>query len=422
MPEIHRDGVVGSGEDVDVGWDALGAWGEAVVHGPLAGGVRNDVRLVDLDGRRVVARWSGRSEEDLAWETSLLVDLAAAGLDVPEPVPAQDGRRVIDGMVVLPFVEGRRPEHGADWERVAAALRAVHEVGTRLGRAQRPGWAGTAELLTVDAGTSVDLTQMPAEAVARCRTAWARLAGRPRTVIHGDPNPDNVRITPDGRAVLLDWDEARIDAPDLDLADLPGDAGALARDRGFAADQAAHAWEAAVCWCGDRAYAQHRLEQVGAARTVGDLRRDELAVLGWSGSASHLENVAGQLERRRTGAVDYLVVRDLDGAPVCKGGIDYEEFSGAGTINQLATHPDLEGRGHATFLIAAAERRIAARGLRRARLGVEPGNERAVRLYEHLGYERVGERDTGWEYTRDDGVRDFYRTTVVDLEKAVVPS
>ena len=74
----------------------------------------------------------------------------------------------------------------------------------------------------------------------------------------------------------------------------------------------------------------------------------------------------------------------------------------------------LEGRGYATQLIGAAEHRIAMRGLHEARLSVEPDNERALRLYRHLGYEPTGTRTIGWD--TDDG---WYSTEVVDLRKDV---
>jgi ribosomal protein S18 acetylase RimI-like enzyme len=145
---------------------------------------------------------------------------------------------------------------------------------------------------------------------------------------------------------------------------------------------------------------------------IDDLQRDDLARIGWSGSESHLRNVAGQLDRRDRGVVEYLVVK-VDGEPVCKGAIDYEQLEDTGEIMQVATHPDLEGKGYATRLIAEAEVRIAARGVGRALLSVEPENDRAMGLYLHLGYVPVGEREIGWE--TDDG--GWYSTRVVDLEK-----
>ena len=62
---------------------------------------------------------------------------------------------------------------------------------------QRPGWRSSTDLLVADAGTKIDLGAMPAEGVARCRAAWARLAGREACVVHGDPNAGNVRMTAD---------------------------------------------------------------------------------------------------------------------------------------------------------------------------------------------------------------------------------
>jgi ribosomal protein S18 acetylase RimI-like enzyme len=152
---------------------------------------------------------------------------------------------------------------------------------------------------------------------------------------------------------------------------------------------------------------------------VDDMRRDDLDAIAWSGSASHIRNVAGQLDRRDRGVVEYLVVRDEQGAPVVKGAIDYEEHPGAGSIMQLATRTDLEGRGLAKMLIGAAEQRMRGRGLATARLSVEPDNARALRLYEHLGYRAIGEREIGWEHELEDGSLGWYSTVVVDMAKSL---
>ena len=99
---------------------------------------------------------------------------------------------------------------------------------------------------------------MPAEGVARCRAAWARIAGRPTCVVHGDPNPGNVRITAE-RVAMIDWDEAHVDVEDLDLV-LPHNAADLADGAHDLAAQASAAWEAAVCW--DDEHAREMLAQV----------------------------------------------------------------------------------------------------------------------------------------------------------------
>jgi aminoglycoside phosphotransferase (APT) family kinase protein len=116
-------------------------------------------------------------------------------------------------------------------------------------------------LLHVQTGTKIDLAAMPAEAVVRCRAAWARLVGRSTCVVHGNPdNPGNVRVTAHSVA-LIDWDEAHVDVPLLDLV-LPFNAADLDADEHDIAAQAAAAWEAAVCWKDE--YAVRRLAEVRA--------------------------------------------------------------------------------------------------------------------------------------------------------------
>ncbi|MFE2755346.1 phosphotransferase enzyme family protein [Actinosynnema sp. NPDC059335] len=241
-----------------MGWEALAHWGGDVTRVErLTGGVANDVWSVRLGGRLAVARLGTRSDADLAWETGLMRHLDRAGLTVPVPIPTADGRLFAGGVVVMTHVEGGPPTTRDDWRRVADALRDLHR-STR-DWPQRPGWRSSTDLLHAGTGTRVDLRAMPAEGVARCRAAWARLAGRPTCVVHGNPaNPGNVRVTAD-RVALIDWDEAHVDVPDLDLV-LPDNAAGLGGDALDVAAQASAAWEAAVCW--DDEYARRRLAEV----------------------------------------------------------------------------------------------------------------------------------------------------------------
>jgi ribosomal protein S18 acetylase RimI-like enzyme len=154
----------------------------------------------------------------------------------------------------------------------------------------------------------------------------------------------------------------------------------------------------------------------GAARIeVVALTSDHLPSIEWSGRA-HLENVAHQLERVPTGEVEYLAVLG-DGYPVSKGGIDFAKETDAGTIWQLATHPRLQCLGIATALIGELEERAAQRGITNLRLGVEPENQCARRLYEHLGYRTIGESEASWEVERTDGSRFIYTTRIVEMSK-----
>ena len=84
------------------------------------------------------------------------------------------------------------------------------------------------------------------EGVVRCRAIWSRLAGRERCVVHGDPTAGNIRMTAD-RVALIDWDESRVDVPDLDLV-LPYNAADLDDNTHDVAAQAWAAWDAALCF------------------------------------------------------------------------------------------------------------------------------------------------------------------------------
>jgi ribosomal protein S18 acetylase RimI-like enzyme len=149
---------------------------------------------------------------------------------------------------------------------------------------------------------------------------------------------------------------------------------------------------------------------------VEPLEQDDIEDIEWSGSRSHLESVALQLKRVESGEVDYLAVR-ADGRAVSKGGIDFARESAAGTIWQLATHPQLQGLGLATRLIHELESRAVKRGVKRFRLAVELDNPRARRLYEHLGYRAIGESEASWEAETSDGSRFLYTTKVTEMAK-----
>jgi Ser/Thr protein kinase RdoA (MazF antagonist) len=243
-----------------MGWEALKQWGDDVDRVELiAGGAgANELWTVRVQERLAVGRLGARSDDDLAWETELLEYLDGEGLTVPLPIPTKNGRLFADGLVVMTYVDGGPPQTEADWRRVADTFRQLHRL--TQGWPQRPGWRSSTDLVRAETGTRVDLGAMPPEGVARCRAAWARLAGRQTCVVHGDPNPGNVRMT-DDRVALIDWDEAHVDVPDFDLV-LPYNAAGLDDGAHDVAAQASAAWEAAVCWNSE--YAIKRLAEVRA--------------------------------------------------------------------------------------------------------------------------------------------------------------
>jgi Ser/Thr protein kinase RdoA (MazF antagonist) len=231
------------------------AWAGVQVLRPLAGGNRNPVLLARRGRQRLVVRRSGRTPDALDWELDLVEHLAAHGVGVAALVPADDGRRHVDGVVVQEFVDGGPPQSDADWRLVAGALRTVHRV--TAGWPQRPGFASARDLLAGERGGDVALDAMPAAGVRAVRTAWRPVLTGPPCAIHADMGPGNVLVA-GGRVTLLDWDESRVDVPWFDFAFLPEGIADVPVDRD-ALVTAAIAWEAATCWLPEPDYARRCL-------------------------------------------------------------------------------------------------------------------------------------------------------------------
>ncbi|MGA5648862.1 GNAT family N-acetyltransferase [Streptomyces seoulensis] len=160
-----------------------------------------------------------------------------------------------------------------------------------------------------------------------------------------------------------------------------------------------------------------RVIDVVLSLTVRELTHADLASCGWAGTPLHLAGVERQLERVRSGAVDYLAVCARNDIPVAKGGVDYLVEHGAGTLWQLAVHPALQSCGIGTVLVSAAEQRIRDRGLRYAELSVEDDNPRARALYERLGYVAHDRRPDAWDEQTPDGTLRRHETMCTVMRK-----
>lgn len=116
----------------------IASWSGLELLEPLAGGARSTVFLARRGSTEYVVRASARSVEAIDWELDLQHHLDRHGVRVPRPVPADDGRHHVDGVMMQERLGGRPPRHVDDWARVVAALRAVHEA--TMGWPQRPGF------------------------------------------------------------------------------------------------------------------------------------------------------------------------------------------------------------------------------------------------------------------------------------------
>jgi ribosomal protein S18 acetylase RimI-like enzyme len=164
--------------------------------------------------------------------------------------------------------------------------------------------------------------------------------------------------------------------------------------------------------------ARHLIEAEGtAALVLGDLTVDDLGHIAWSGDPHHLTVVRQALARVADGELEYLALRLPSGRPVAKACLDFTRYPDAGYLSQLAAHPQLQGLGLGTRLMAGAEERIVARGWAAARVGVEHDNTGARALYERLGYRAVGEDIEHWGRTGPDGTVVLHRAEVTLMRK-----
>lgn len=130
--------------------------------------------------------------------------------------------------------------------------------------------------------------------------------------------------------------------------------------------------------------------------TVRDLEPADLGDLDWSGGAEHVRAMADALQAGWTGDLVALVVALPNQRLVASGVVDFRPEPGAGVLSMLAVHEHLQSLGLGTRLVAALEKRVRRRGLRRARLSVEHDNPRALALYRRLGYREVGSTVESW--------------------------
>ncbi len=266
-PKERRARVAFSARSLQERLERTTAWGELRVVRELPGGNRNPVLLVERAGETLVAKGTRRSAEALSWLEAVHVQAREIGLVTPEPLRSRAGYLVEDGITLERFIDGR-PADARSLARLRTLLRGFHDA-TR-GTTQRPGFASSAAMVERRSAGDIELDGMPHDVADACRAAWARLAGAPRSVVHGDLQRENILVTPEGNVALVDWDEARVDASILDEVALSIALGGRPRPGWEAAEAALRAWEVASCWDHEPAYARRLAADLPDLRIGGD--------------------------------------------------------------------------------------------------------------------------------------------------------
>ena len=190
---------------------------------PLEGGYANDVMRLDAGGVPYVLRIKHPpvAPESIAWEHRFVEQLP---LDVvPVPIRARDGSSFFlhDRFAVwlLPFAAGRVAAH-EDGIAVARALGRIHAAASELRLPQRPTMRPIAVIEWPPARLPAELAAwLPAlEAGREWAIEWSRSHAEPVGPIHGDFFPGNVLVDGERVSAVLDWEEARLDWPAIDVA------------------------------------------------------------------------------------------------------------------------------------------------------------------------------------------------------------
>lgn len=128
--------------------------------------------------------------------------------------------------------------------------------------------------------------------------------------------------------------------------------------------------------------------------------------------SSDLDDLVALEERTfdsdRLSRAQYRRHLDSDSAQVLVASANHRNFLGTAVLffrkgstvarlYSLATQPEARGKGVGSELVAAAERASRRRGCRALQLEVRTDNAGAVRLYEQLGYQRLGRLDGYYE-------------------------
>ena len=157
----------------------LTAWGTATGMQRMRGGARSEVWAFQMNGLSWVARKSQLSDGRLRWIERLQKVAVASGLRANPMIRTNSGAISASGWTVHPFVEGH-PGQAVDLRRLLPRIKAMHR--------RTKAWRDP-----------------------KCPAVQGHVA------VHGDLHPDNIVMAEDG-PILLDWDEARIDDPSVDIA------------------------------------------------------------------------------------------------------------------------------------------------------------------------------------------------------------
>jgi ribosomal protein S18 acetylase RimI-like enzyme len=155
--------------------------------------------------------------------------------------------------------------------------------------------------------------------------------------------------------------------------------------------------------------------RVNLELTIRPATAADIENLAWYGSQSwRLDGLRRISARQERGEVTFLVAAtpapEPDGFPVGQLAIDQrtERDRGVVVLWSLAVIPHLQGLGIGRRLMTDAEDVARTGGFTAAELAVNKANDRALGLYDHLGYQICGERVEGFWRPDESGTAEIW--------------
>ena len=200
-------------------------WGGGNVIRQL-GSNRSIVFLVEVQGARFVARHFNQSDASFRWVLKAQDFARRSGFIVPTLLPNVDGNLRVDHWTLEAYFPGP-PAGDFAMQRAMNSIRKFHRLSRRM--PERPGFPAMIDNVQ-------KLVKVP------------DFPGHSRSVVHGDFHSGNIIELPNGRLVLIDWEEARLDSVSFDLM-RPGSRQHLA-------------YEVVSCWEKEQLYARQNMQRL----------------------------------------------------------------------------------------------------------------------------------------------------------------
>lgn len=150
----------------------------------------------------------------------------------------------------------------------------------------------------------------------------------------------------------------------------------------------------------------------------------DLPKLEWGGLFWEHRNIIWTAFNRQQRGENVMLIAEANQWPIGQVWVDLKkkQSMGIGVLWALRVAPGFHNLGLGSRLIETAGRLLARLEYAMMELGVEKTNLSAIRLYERLGFERIGQEKGCFRYTNPHGIRKRVRLEEWIYQRAVLAS